>query len=56
MYLPQVRQCQLEVDDGNVLHRVDAAVHVDDVIILEAAHHLSCGVDMSLRRKLELTH
>lgn len=42
-YLPQVRQCQLKVDHANVLHGVNSAVHVYDVIILEAAHHLSCG-------------
>ena len=39
-HLPQIAKCQLEVDDVDVSRGINLAVHVDDVTILEAAHHL----------------
>lgn len=39
----QVRQRQLGVDDVDVFGRIDLVVDVNDVVVLEAAHHVADG-------------
>ena len=43
----QVGQNQLVVDNLDVAHGVDTAQLVDDVVVLEAAHHLHDGVRLA---------
>ena len=43
----QVRQDELGLDGLDVPGRVDGAVHVDDVAVLEAAHHVHDGVHLA---------
>ena len=43
----QVGQAQLGLDDLDVGDRVDLAGHVDDVRVLEAAHHVDDGVGLA---------
>ena len=45
--LGQVRQAQLQVDHFGIAGRVNAAGHVDDVVILEAAHHMDDRVHLA---------
>mmetsp|Transcript_34505 Transcript_34505/g.76655 ORF Transcript_34505/g.76655 Transcript_34505/m.76655 type:complete len:390 (-) Transcript_34505:245-1414(-) len=42
--LSQVSQGQLQVDDVNIIQGVNLAGHVNDVVVLEAAHYLADGV------------
>ena len=43
----QIRQHQLQVDHLDVAPGVDAAVHMDDVLILKTAHHVHDGVHLA---------
>ena len=43
-YLGDVCQNELEVDDLDVTDGVDRTVHVDDVVVHEAAHDVHDGV------------
>jgi hypothetical protein len=38
--LRQVSQCQLQVDDINVVQRIHLSSHVNNIIVLKAPHHL----------------
>ena len=40
----EVLQLQLIVDDFLVAHRVDVAVNVSDVVVVEAAQHMNDGI------------
>ena len=42
----QVGHDQLQVDDGNIPGGVTAALHVDDVVVVKAAHHVDNGVGL----------
>jgi len=43
----QVGQAQLGLDHLDVGDRVDLVVHVDDVVVVEAAHHVDDGVGLA---------
>jgi putative MATE family efflux protein len=43
----QILEAQLGVDGQDVRHRIDAAIDVDDVVVLEAAHHVRDGVGLA---------
>ena len=48
LYLPDVCQRQLKVDDVNVRQRVHLARHVYHVVILKTAHHLHVNRALSV--------
>ena len=43
----KVGKHQLEIDRLHIARGVDAAVHVDDVLILKAAHHVHHSVHLT---------
>ena len=45
----EVREEQLEIDQLDVLRRVDAALDVDGVRVFEGAHHMAQGVAVARR-------
>lgn len=47
LYLRNVGEDELQLDDLDVPHGVHSAVHVDDVVVLEAPHHLHDGVRLA---------
>ena len=42
-----VREDQFQIDGFDVRRRIDSAVHVDDVVILEAANHMHNGIHLT---------
>ena len=47
----QVRQNQLQIDDLNITPGINAAIDVDDVFVLKAAHHVNDGIHFANMRK-----
>ena len=46
-------QAELGLDRGDVAHRIDLAFDVNDVVVVEAAHHVGDRVDLAnVRKKL----
>ena len=43
----EIRQRQLRVDDFDVARRIDLAGDMNDVVVLEAAHHMCDGVNFT---------
>ncbi len=46
-----IREYQLGVDNPHIADGIDAAVNVDDVLILKTAHHMHNGVHLSDMRQ-----
>ena len=47
MYLGYVREGELDVDDLDVAGGIDAALHVDDVGVLETSHDWQNGAGVT---------